>query len=127
MLWFDRRRIPEGRWPFLNVVRSGLREIEEASVKRLDLTEGTGTVLITGCMQVYRQAVLRRTLDLARATVVAWNAGSQIGAIVCSRALLETIATFQSFLIESRLSVRSCRKAFPITRRWRKDPRKSIH
>ena len=98
MLWFEKGRIPNGRWPFLNAVRAGLLDIEEALVEQLDLTEGTGSLLLTGCMQAYRQAVMRRVLDLAQATVASWNTGLPIGAIVCSRALLETIATFHAFL-----------------------------
>lgn len=101
MLWFDKDRIPEGRWPFMTTVYSGLSRIEETLVDRLDLTEGTGNLLITGCLQAYRQAVMRRTLDLAQAVVASWNAGSPIGAIVCSRALLETIATYYSLLKRS--------------------------
>jgi hypothetical protein len=104
MLWFEDGRIPEDQWPFLNVVRAGLCEIEEALVDRLDLTEGTGEILITGCMQAYRQAVICRVLDLAQASVVSWNAGMLIGSIVCSRALLETIATFHSFQTRAQIA-----------------------
>jgi hypothetical protein len=98
VLWFDKDRVPEGRWPFLRTVYAGFRNIEEVLVEQLDLTEGTSHLLITGCLQAYRQAVVRRALDLAQAAIVSWNAGQLVGAIVCSRALLETIATYHSFL-----------------------------
>jgi hypothetical protein len=98
MLWFNSNRVPAGRWPFLNAARVGLCDLEEGLIERLDLTEGTGTVVITGCMQAYRQAVVVRVLDLAQATVATWNAGFTLGAIVSARALLETIAIFHSFL-----------------------------
>jgi hypothetical protein len=49
-------------------------------------------------MRGYRQALLRRVLDLAQSVITTWNAGFPVGAIVCARSLLETIATFHSFL-----------------------------
>jgi len=98
MIWFEKDRIPEGSWPFLNATHAGLRDLETTLVDRLDLTEGTGSLLITGCMQAYRQAVMRRTLDLAQSVIVLWNAGLLTGSVVSARALLETISTYYSFL-----------------------------
>lgn len=103
MIWFEKGRIPEGQWPFLSTTYNGLRNIEEALVDKLDLTEGTGNILITGCMQAYRQAVMRRTLDLAAATVSAWNTGALTGSVVCARSLLETIAIYHSFLTRAQI------------------------
>lgn len=98
MIWFDPNRIPPGRWPFMNVVRNGLTEIENGLEPQIDLTEGDEGILITGCMRAYRQAVMRRVLDLAQSLIAAWNGGFPVGAVVCARSLLETIATFHSFL-----------------------------
>ena len=56
-----------------------------------------------GCLTAYQQAVLRRVLDLAQATVVSWNASQTIGSIICSRALLETLATFHSLLSRAQI------------------------
>ena len=98
MEWFDKNRIPEGNWPFLLATYHSLEELEERLSNSIDLTEGTGELLITGCLEVYRQVIIRRTLDLAQAIVVSWNAGHPIGAIVCARALLETLAIFNSLL-----------------------------
>ena len=98
MIWFDGNRVPAGRWPFMNVVRNGLAQLESELEPDIDLTEGNEGILITGCMRAYRQAVMRRVLDLAQSLIAAWNAGFPIGAVVCARSLLETIATFHSFL-----------------------------
>ena len=98
MLWFDKGRVPSGKWPFLRTVRAGLRELEESLMNSVDLTEGHGAITITGCLEAYRQAVLRRVLDLTQAVVASWNAGQIIGSVVCARALLETLATFHSLL-----------------------------
>lgn len=98
MIWFDKDRIPPGNWPFLSTVHAGLRELELSLEDSVDLTEGNDHILITGCLQAYRTAVLRRVLDLVQALVVSWNAGQLIGSVVCSRALLETLATFHSLL-----------------------------
>ena len=49
-------------------------------------------------MEDYRQAVLCHVLNLAQSTVTSWNAGRPIGAVVCSRSLIETIAIFHSYL-----------------------------
>lgn len=85
----------------MNTVRNGLARIESGLERYVDLTEGGEGILITGCMRAYRQTVMRRVLDLAQAAIVSWNAGFSIGAIVCARSLLETIATFHSFLKRS--------------------------
>lgn len=98
MIWLKKGRIPAGKWPFLTTAYNSLREIEETLVNQLDLTEGTGQLTITGCMQAYRYAVIRRVLDLAQATVACWNEGALVGSVVCARSLLETIAIYHSFL-----------------------------
>ena len=98
MIWLDKNRIPPGNWPFLNVTRNGLTEIEGELERDVDLTEGNEAVTITGCARAYRQAVLRRVLDLAQGTVIAWNGRLLISAVACARSLHETIATFHSFL-----------------------------
>jgi hypothetical protein len=82
----------------MNVVRNGLAQIESELEPDIDLVEGNEGILITGCVRAYRQAVMRRVLDLAQSFIVAWNAGFPVGAVVCARSLLETIATFHSFL-----------------------------
>ena len=102
MLRLEPSRIPPGRWPFLNAVFSGLTEIEHSLEPDIDLTEGTGEILITGCMRAYKQAVMARVLDLAESAVTCWNAGLSIGTIASSRSLLETIATFHSFMKRSQ-------------------------
>lgn len=98
MIWFNKGRIPDGRWPFLSTTFAGIRNIEEDLDSNIDLTEGTGQLLITGCMQAYRQAVLRRVLDLTRGVIVSWNEGALISSVVCARSLLETLAMFHSFM-----------------------------
>jgi hypothetical protein len=98
MIWLESGRIPAGNWPFLNAVRNGLSEIEKELESDIDLTEGNEGITITGCMRAYRHAVLRRALDLAQGAIVAWNSGLLVSAIACARSLLETIATFHSFL-----------------------------
>ena len=98
MLWFDDGRIPPGKWPFLWTTYAGLRELEESLKHSVDLTDGDVEITITGRLEAYRQAILRRALDLAQAVVVSWNAGQLVGSVVCARALLETLATFHSLL-----------------------------
>jgi hypothetical protein len=96
--WLNKERIPPGTWPFLNVTRIVLEHFESSLEAVVDLTEGNDGVTITGCIRAYRQALNRRVLDLAQSTTTCWNSGHPIGAIVCARSLLETIATFHSFL-----------------------------
>ena len=103
MIWFDRGRIPPGQWPFLTTACAGLRELEQSLTKSVDLTEGSDEILITGCLEAYRTAVLRRVLDLVQAVVGSWNAGQLIGSVVCARALLETLATFHSLLSRAQV------------------------
>lgn len=98
MLWFDKRRIPPGKWPFLRTVHVGLRQLEESLLDSVDLTGGTGAITITGCLEAYRQAILRRVLDLSQSVAISWNTGQVIGSVVCARALLETLGTFHSLL-----------------------------
>ena len=98
MIWFDTNRLPPGRWPFMNAVRNGLALIESELEPDIDLTEGNEGILITGCMRAYRQAVMRRVLDLAQSVISAWNGGFPIGAVISARALLESVATFHSFV-----------------------------
>lgn len=98
MQWLNKERIPEGTWPFLNVTRLVLEEFESSLEGVIDLTEGNEARTITGCIRAYRQAIIRRVLDLAQSAASCWNSGHPIGAIVCARSLLETIATFHSFL-----------------------------
>lgn len=102
MIWFDPHKIPAGRWPFLTATRNGLQEIERGLAKEIDLTEGTGDILITGCAQAYRQAVVRRALDLAQSVVALWNLDLLIGSVVSARALLETVATYHSFILRAQ-------------------------
>ncbi len=98
MLWLDEECIPRGQWPFLQTTYLSLKEIEESLVELVDLTEGEDAILITGCLEAYRQAVVRRVLDLVQAMIVSWNSRQIIGSVVCARALLETLATFHSLL-----------------------------
>ena len=104
MLWFDTGRIPPGKWPFLTTVYIGLEQLEDSLSDAVDLTEGNAEITITGCLQAYSQAILRRALDLAQAVVASWNAGQLVGSVVCARALLETLATFHSFLRQAQLA-----------------------
>ena len=60
MLWFDDGRIPQGKWPFLSTAYAGLRELEESLAGSVDLTKGNDEITITGCLEAYRQAILRR-------------------------------------------------------------------
>ena len=96
MLWIETERIPPGNWPFLTTTYVGLRELEDSLTGSVDLTEGNPQITITGCLDAYRRAMLRRTLDLAQSVIASWNAGQPIGSVVCARALLETLATFHS-------------------------------
>ena len=105
MMWLDDGRIPPGEWPFLRTVYAGLRELEESLSGSLDLTEGEEEITITGCLDAYRHAVVRRAVDLAQAVVVSWNAGHLIGSVVCARALLETLAVFHSLLSRAQILV----------------------
>ena len=73
MLWFDNERIPPGKWPFLSTAYAGLRQLEESLAGSIDLTEGNDGITITGCLEAYRQATLRRALDLVQAVVTSWN------------------------------------------------------
>ena len=98
MIWFETNRLPPGRWPFMSTARNGLVQIESELEPDIDLTEGNEGILITGCMRAYRQAVMRRVLDLAQSLIAAWNGGFPIGAVICARSLLESVATFHSFL-----------------------------
>ncbi len=82
----------------MNAVRNGLAQIEGELESDIDLTEGNEGILITGCMRAYRQAVMRRVLDLAQSVIAAWNGGFPIGAVVSARSLLESVATFHSFV-----------------------------
>jgi len=105
MLWFERDRVPEGVWPFLRVVYANLQTLEEDYlVSSIDLTDGLESQTISGWINAYRQVILRRVIDLAQACIVSWNAGQCLGAIVCARALLETLAIFHSFLGRSQQS-----------------------
>lgn len=101
MQWFETNRIPKGRWPFLKTVYASLTGLEESIRSEVDLAEGGNEIRITGCMQAYRQAVICRVLDLAQSVVASWNVGHPIGAAVCSRSLIETVAIFHSFLIRA--------------------------
>ena len=91
MIWFDDGRIPPGEWRFLRTIYAGLRELEESLEDSVDLTEGNDAITITGCLNAYRHAILRRVLDLAQAAIASWNARQFIGSTVCARALLETL------------------------------------
>ena len=104
MLWFEAERIPPGKWPFLTTTYAGLRELEDSLAGSSDLTEGNREITITGCLDAYRRAVLRRTLDLAQAVIASWNAGHPIGSVVCARALLETLGTFHSLQAQTQVA-----------------------
>lgn len=103
MLWLNKDRIPQGKWPFLRTTYQVLEQLEELLTETVDLTEGEKNILITGGLEAYRQAILRRALDLAQAAITSWNAGQIIGSVVCARALLETLATFHSFLSQAQV------------------------
>ena len=96
MLWFETKRITPGNWPFLTTTYAGLRDLKASLTGSVDLTEGNRQITITGCLDAYRRAILRRAPDLAQAVIASWNAGHPIGSVVCARALLETLATFHS-------------------------------
>lgn len=98
MIWFERDRIPQGHWPFLNTTRVGLAELEEIGNGRfeLDLKDGEEHLTITGILQAYRFATSHRLFDLSQGTVAAWNAASLTGAAVCARSILETVAIYHS-------------------------------
>lgn len=99
IVWFEQGRIPQSRpWPFLSAARATLVEIKASLVADFDMTEGGDQLLMTGCIGAYRQAVLRRVLDLAQSTAALWNLGFLTGSLVSARALLETLAIFHSFL-----------------------------
>jgi hypothetical protein len=82
----------------MNAVRNGLAQIESELEPDIDLTEGNEGIVITGCMRAYSQAVMRRVLDLAQSVIAAWNGGFPIGAVISARSLLESVATFHSFV-----------------------------
>ena len=103
MLWFETGRIPPGKWPFLSTTFVGLQQLEDSLTDSIDLTEGNQQLTITGCLDAYRRAIMRRTLDLSQAVIASWNAGHPIGSVVCARSLLETLATFHS--LQSRAQV----------------------
>ncbi len=99
VVWFEQGRIPAGRtWPFLTATWHSLRMVRDGLPSDLDMTEGQGALTTTGCMQAYRQAVLRRVLDLAQSTVLLWNRGFATGAVVSARGLLETLAIYHALL-----------------------------
>jgi len=75
MLWFDKGRVPPGKWPFLTTVYAGLEQSGESLCGSVVLTEGNDEITITGCLQAYRQAILRRT-DLTHSVAASLNAGS---------------------------------------------------
>ena len=60
MLWFDSRRIPPGKWPFLSTTYVGLGQLENALPGSVDLTEDNDEITITGRLDAYRYAILRR-------------------------------------------------------------------
>lgn len=100
--WFDHDRVPAGDWIFLSTIWNSLRLIQsDVLVPSVDLTEGLDRLTISGCMEAYRQIIVRRVLDLAQATAVTWNAGLAIGAVVSARGLLETLAVFHDLMAET--------------------------
>ena len=106
MIWFQKDKIPAGNWPFLNTTYAGLREFEEVSLfADVDLTEGQEDITISGCMEAYRQIILRRVIDLVQSVVITWNSDNYVGSIVCARALLETLAVFNSFLTRAKEAI----------------------
>ena len=106
MIWFQKDKIPDGSWPFLNTTYLSLREIETTScLIEVDLTEGQGDITISGCMEAYRQIVIRRVLDLVQSVVVTWNSQNYVGSLICSRALLETLAVFYSFITRAKQAI----------------------
>jgi hypothetical protein len=102
MIRFLPNGIPEGRWPFRDAAYAALRAIEQSCAAEIDLTEGTDNILITGCMRAFQQGNRRRVLDLAQSAIVSWNAELFLGAVVSSRALLESVASFHSFLTRAQ-------------------------
>ena len=94
MLWFDNGRNPPGKWRFLQTVGVGLSQLKESLVDSVNLTEGNEAITITGCLEAYRQTVLCRVMDFSQAVGTSWNADQTLGSVVCTHALLETLATF---------------------------------
>lgn len=108
IIWFDPDRIPKGSWPFLLTIWDALRSVkDDVLLPSVDLTEGLGAITITGRLEAYRQLILRRALDLAQSTVVTWNSGLAIGAVISARALLETLAAFHNLLEKASCAVAS--------------------
>jgi hypothetical protein len=74
-------------------------EIAETIIRdEIDITDGLDGITLTGQLEVFRQIVAHRALDLVQGMVRAWNSGSMIGAAVCGRALLETLGTFHAVM-----------------------------
>ena len=99
---FERPSIPSGKWPFLFMIERCIPELEALLDNEVDLADavpvGADQLTISGCMECYKQAILRRVLDSTRATSLLWNAGNHYGAAVVARALFETIVSFHDFL-----------------------------
>lgn len=99
LIWFESGRIPAIQsWPFLNAARATVAQIKANLVDDVDMTEGGKDLLIAGCMLAYRQAVMRRLVDLTQSAVALWNLGLLTGSLVSARSLIETLAIFHAFL-----------------------------
>ena len=106
MIWFEPGRIPPGNWPMISVVYAGLSMLEESLPESVDMTDGNGNLLISGCMEVYYFAVARRVMDCSVGAIAAWNAGALVGSISCARSLLEVLSTFHEFQERVRDSIK---------------------
>lgn len=94
---FDRATVPPGEWPFLRTIENSLQELEECVCPKVDLTESLGEMTISGRIECYKQLVLRRVIELTRAVACLWRHNLEVGALLVSRALIETICSFHDF------------------------------
>ncbi len=60
--------------------------------------DGASSQTVSGHFDGLLQVVIRRIVDLTDSIICCWNSGNCIGAIVCSRALLETLGFLHSLM-----------------------------
>lgn len=94
---FDRKSIPKGDWPFLRTIENSLDRIRESLHSEIDVSEGLGAFTISGQIECYRQLVLRRVIELTESVRLLWSDKLDVGAMICARALFETIVSYHDF------------------------------
>ncbi len=99
---FDRATVPAGNWPFLRTIENSLQELETSICQEIDLTENLGARTISGSIECYKQLVVRRVVELTKAIALLWRNNLDVGALVASRALLETIVSFHDFFVRTQ-------------------------